>query len=257
MQDKAQTSDRQPNTRGKTRKIVFRTLGAGLLFSVFMIVVSSAAISRAAKGRVYDSIEDIPKRKVGLVLGCSKRLADGRGNLFYAHRIAAAALLYRNGKVDYLLVSGDNHIATYDESSDMKNSIAALGVPTNAIYCDYAGFRTFDSVVRAQKVFGEDEITIISQQFHNERAIFIARAKGIDAIGFNANAVDAFNGFRTKMREHLAKVKAVLDVYLFRTRPKFLGETIVIGDGAVAPVNHAQPLRQASPESSSDPAPQE
>lgn len=257
MQKGDHQTEKNPESRGRLRKIVFRILGAGLLLSVLMILVSSAAISRAAKGRVYDSIEDIPKRKVGLVLGCSKRLADGRGNLFYTHRITAAALLYRKGKVDFLLVSGDNHIATYDESSDMKNSIAALGVPTNAIYCDYAGFRTFDSVVRAQKVFGEDEITIISQRFHNERAIFIARAKGIDAIGFNANAVDAFNGFRTQMREHLAKVKAVLDVYLFRTRAKFLGEKIAIGDGPVAPVTPAQPLHRASPESPSSPAPQE
>jgi SanA protein len=217
-------------SRRRIRKIVFRILGLGLLFSFVMIIVSSCAISRAAKGRVYDSVKDIPKRKVGLVLGSSKHLADGSGNLFYAYRVAAAAELFRSGKVDYLLVSGDNHVATYDESSDMKNSIATLGVPTNAIYCDYAGFRTFDSVVRAKKVFGEDKFTVVSQRFHNERAIFIARAMGIDAIGYNAQEVDAFNGFRTKLREKLAKVKAVLDVYVLRTKPRFLGEQIAIGE---------------------------
>ena len=224
-----------PVTLIKKRVMAFRILGLCILLAFGLLFGSSLAISSAAKGRTYDSVEEIPKRRVGLVLGCSKHLADGRVNLFYANRVAAAAALFRGGKVDYLLVSGDNHIATYDESSDMKRSIAALGVPTNAIYCDYAGFRTLDSVVRARKVFGEDTITVISQRFHNERAIFIARASDIDAIGFNSAEVDSFNGFRTKAREQLAKVKAVLDVTVLRTKPRFLGTQIAIGEKVEQP----------------------
>ena len=97
------------------------------------------------------------------------------------------------------------------------------------VYCDFAGFRTLDSVVRAKAVFGQTNITVISQEFHNQRAIYIARHNGMDAIGFNARAVDSYNSFRTKLREQFARVKTVLDVNLLRTRPKFLGPRIELG----------------------------
>ncbi len=105
----------------------------------------------------------------------------------------------------------------------------SLGVPTEKIYCDFASFRTLDSIIRAKEVFGQAQLTIISQKFHNERAIFIAQHKGLNAIGFNAEEIDAYNGFRTKCREQLARVKAVLDIYVLHTKPKFLGDQIGIG----------------------------
>lgn len=217
------------NRSDRVRRNTARFLGTGILISAAMLMLSSLAVSKAARGRLYDSAADIPKRKVGLLLGCAKTLRDGRENLFYTYRVNAAAELYRSGKVDYLLVSGDNHIASYDESSEMKDSLIQRGVPADAIYCDYAGFRTFDSVVRAKRVFGQSRVTVISQRFHNQRAIFIARANGLDAIGFNAQSVDRFNAFRTKVREQLAKVKALLDVAVLLTEPHFLGDPIVIG----------------------------
>ena len=131
--------------------------------------------------------------------------------------------------MEYLLVSGDNRKKDYDEATDMKESLIRAGIPANLIYCDFAGFRTLDSVVRAKEVFCQKQVTIISQEFHNQRAIFIAAHYGIDAIGFNADGVDAYNGFKTKCREQLARVRTLLDVYLFRTSPKFLGERIEIG----------------------------
>ncbi|MEI6149964.1 MAG: ElyC/SanA/YdcF family protein [bacterium] len=193
---------------------------------------SGALIRTAAQGRTYSDVSAIPHRKVGLLLGCSRRLSDGRANLFFAHRVAAAAQLYKARKVDYLIVSGDNHMAGYDEATDMKRALVAAGIPEQRIYCDYAGFRTLDSVVRAKEVFGQTAVTVISQEFHNRRAIYIARSQGIDALGFNAKEVDAFNSFRTKVRERFALVKTVLDVCLLGTHPKFLGPRIEIGEDA-------------------------
>ena len=193
------------------------------------IVASSALINRAAQGRTYSDIGAIPHRRVGLILGCAKIMPDGGTNQFFRYRIAAAAELYRAGKVDYLLVSGDNHIRAYDEAKDMKDSLAELGVPRERIYCDYAGFRTLDSVVRAHRVFGQNQIIVISQEFHNRRAIFIARHRGVDAIGFNAAEVDAYDSFTTRCREQVAKLSAVLDVYVLRRGPKFLGPAVPIG----------------------------
>ena len=210
----------------------------GILLSLISILYAGSAIGKAAKGRTYEDASTIPYRRVGLLLGCSQRLPDGRRNLFFSTRTTAAAKLFKAHKVDYLIVSGDNHVAGYDESTDMKMALAKAGVPSERIYCDYAGFRTLDSVVRANKIFGQTNVTVISQEFHNQRAIYIARHKGIDAIGFNAADMDSYNGFRTRFRELFARVKTVLDVRVFRTRPKFLGSPIEIGHGV--PQSHTR-----------------
>ena len=111
----------------------------------------------------------------------------------------------------------------------MKNALLEKGVPAERIYLDYAGFRTLDSVVRAKEIFGQDRITVDSQRFHNERAIFLASHHGIDAIGFDAQEVDMRYSFKTLCREQFAKVKAVLDIYLFRRQPHLLGQRVAIG----------------------------
>ena len=191
------------------------------------VLASAAMVHFAAQGRTYADSALIPQRDVGLVLGCSRYLADGRGNMFFKNRIAAAAALYNAGKVGALIVSGDNHTATYDEATDMKNALVKAGVPAENIYCDYAGFRTLDSVVRAKQVFGQTRLTVVSQHFHNQRAIFIARHHGIDAVGFDAAEVDIRNAFRTKFREQFARVKTVLDICA-GTNPKFLGAPVEI-----------------------------
>jgi SanA protein len=191
--------------------------------------IATRLVNREARGRTYADVKRIPHRRVGLVLGCSQYVERRWENPFYTNRIAAAASLYRASKVDYLIVSGDNHRAGYDEPSDMKLSLIRAGVPAERIYCDYAGFRTLDSVVRVQQVFGQQSVTIVSQAFHNRRAIFLARSRGIDAIGFNAADVDATSGFSTRVREQISKVGAVLDAYLLHRHPKFLGPKVVVG----------------------------
>jgi len=203
-------------------------LAGAAVVGAALVAAALIAIRRAAHGRTYDEVAAIPHRPVGLVLGCSKHLRDGRENLFFLHRVAAAAELFGAGKVDHLLVSGDNRTVDYDEATDMKEALVARGVPESRVTCDFAGLRTLDSIVRAKEVFGQTELTVVSQEFHNQRAIFIAGRRGIDAIGFNADEVDAFNSFRTRCREHLARVKAVLDVCVLGTQPKFLGEKIHI-----------------------------
>ena len=207
-------------------------------FAVALLLVAGAALAlagsaalvrRAADGRTYADVRAIPARKVGLVLGCVGRLADGQRNLFFTRRMQAAAELFHAGKVRFLLVSGDNHVCTYDETTEMKTELIRLGVPAERIQCDYAGFRTFDSVVRAKEVFGETELTVISQQFHNERAIFIAQHRGLDLIGYNARDVGAARGVLIRLREQLARVRTVLDVFVLPTKPHFLGPKIQIG----------------------------
>ena len=208
-----------------------------LLFAFYVLVALCVAsllaarivIARAAKDKSYSNVSLIPYRRVGLVLGCPKRVFGGWSNPYFENRIAAAAELYHRKKVLYLVVSGDNHVQGYDEPTDMKNALIDRGVPVDRIYLDYAGFRTLDSVVRVKEIFGQHSITIISQKFHNQRAIFLADHHGIDAIGFDAPEVASRYRFKTVFREQFAKVKALLDVYLFRKQPHFLGRKIVVG----------------------------
>ena len=177
----------------------------------------------------YENVAAIPQRKVGLLLGTIKVLKNGRVNRFYQYRLEAAVALYKAGKISYILVSGDNSTENYNEPEVFQADLIAAGVPPERIYLDYAGFRTLDSVVRCDKVFGERSFTVISQPFHNERALFLADAYDLDAVGFNAKEVALRLGFKVIVREYFARFKAFLDIYIFHTSPKFLGEPIPIG----------------------------
>lgn len=181
-----------------------------------------------AKDRVYSKVNEVPKNKVGLLLGTSKYVAQGRVNLYYAHRIDAAVALYKAGRIEYILISGDNGNANYDEPTTFKNDLIIRGIPEDKIILDFAGFRTLDSVVRAKEIFGQHSYTIISQKFHNERAIFLADHLDVDAIAYNAKDVGKRYGLKIKVREFLARAKSSLDV-VFNVKPKFLGEQIKIG----------------------------
>jgi SanA protein len=200
-----------------------------LAVCLILLFVSNYWIISSTKNQLYTDVENTPARKVGLVLGASKKTIRGTDNLYFSYRIQAAYGLFRAHKVQYLLVSGDNHIKGYDEPSDMREALIALGVPDSCIILDYAGFRTLDSVVRCNEVFGEDSITIISQEFHNQRALFIANKNNIKAIAFNAQEVNKNYSFKTRIREYFARVKCVLDIYVLYTSPKFLGKKIKIG----------------------------
>jgi len=192
------------------------------------VLTCNLAVTQSYTSRIYNNLDNLPQNRVGLVLGTSKYLKDGGENLFFKYRLQAAADLYIAGKIDRVIVSGDNRVASYNEPREMRRELRKMGVPDNHIHLDYAGFRTFDSVIRCKEVFGQERFTIISQKFHNERALFIAGKKDIDAIAYNAKDVDLQSGFKTKMREILARVKVVFDLYVLDTQPKFLGEKIEI-----------------------------
>lgn len=207
-----------------------RLLAAGMAAALLVLAMNQWVV-RSEKGRVFTQVSVLPKNDVGLVLGCSKWLASGNPNPHFQSRMDAAAQLYHSGKVKHLLLSGDNHRVGYDEPTDMKESLLARGVPAEAMTLDYAGFRTLDSVVRAREVFGCTRLTIITEDFHAHRAVFLARHEGLDAVGYCSPVVDVRRSFRTRIREVGARVKAVADLYVLHTKPKFLGDKIEIDMG--------------------------
>ncbi len=198
-----------------------------LIIPVILVFLSNYSIEKNAENKTYSDSSEINKNKVGLVLGTAKKLKNGQINLYFQYRIDATVELYKKGKIDFVLVSGDNGNEDYDEPTDFKNELIKRGIPEHKIYLDYAGFRTLDSVVRAKKIFGKKSITIISQKFHNERAIYLAEKNGISAIGFNAKDITGKSGLKTQVREYFARAKVFFDI-LFGVKPKFLGKKIEI-----------------------------
>ncbi|WP_272151438.1 SanA/YdcF family protein [Tenacibaculum aiptasiae] len=198
-----------------------------VLFSLLIIIISNYSIENYAKGKTFSNASAIKKNKVGLVLGTAKMLSNGMVNLYFKYRIDATVELFKKGKIDFVLISGDNGNKSYDEPTDFKNELMKYGIPEDKIFLDYAGFRTLDSVVRCKEIFGQDKVTIISQKFHNERAIYLAHNHNIEAIGFNAKDVSGRYGLKVKLREYLARTKVFIDI-LFRVKPKFLGKKIEI-----------------------------
>ena len=197
------------------------------LIIVVSVLLFNLEISKSAKGKLYSDTGSIPFNKVGLLLGTSRLLANGYNNPYFTYRIQAAVKLMESGKIKYLIVSGDNSRKDYDEPTQMRADLLKEGIDSTRIYLDYAGFRTFDSMVRLKEIFNQDSVTVISQSFHNERAIYIASKEGIEAIGFNARDVSRNMGFRTQLREKLARVKVFLD-YIFGTKPRYLGDKVMM-----------------------------
>jgi len=211
-------------------KLFKKIIWTGLIFlglSVLFIFWANFKIENDTENFVTDSIAKLPNEKVGLLLGTSRILANGRPNPYFNNRIAAAAELYKSGKIENIIASGDNSRIHYNEPEDMKNALIRAGVPADRIYEDFAGFRTLDSVVRAKEIFGQASYIIISQQFHNERAAFLAQQNGIEAYGYNAKDVNKYAGFKTNLREKVARAKVFWD-FLFGVEPKFGGEKIEI-----------------------------
>jgi len=203
--------------------------GGLALVAVAVVVYANITAVWASRGRLFDGVEALPKTRIGLVFGTTDRV-NGLENLYFRYRIDAAERLWKAGKLDAIIVSGDNSSKYYNEPGKMKQALIERGIPAGRIVCDYAGLRTLDSVVRAKEVFGLDSIVFISQRFQNERAIYLAQANGMHAIGFNARNVATHAGLRTQLREIGARVRMWLDVHLLGTRPRFLGGKIPLPD---------------------------
>ncbi len=189
----------------------------------------SLIVSDNAAAFVYDDLENIPACNAAIVLGTARTLSDGRTNLFFDYRMEAAARLFHSGKVKVLILSGDNRVTDYNEPKIMRKSLLARGVPDSCMISDYAGLRTFDSMVRCREVFGQDRIIVVSQKFHNERAVYIGRKKGIAAFGYNApDPASTASKIKISFREFFSRIKCVMDIYLLNTKPRHLGSPINI-----------------------------
>ena len=194
-------------------------IAAGLLLvpliAVIFVVLCNLVIVQYSSGRVYDDVKDVPYREVGLLLGTSPNTANGAKNLYFTYRIDAAVELYKAKKIGRILISGDGREKNYDEPKYMRRHLIKRGIPANKITLDKKGLRTYDSVINAKKTYKLSEFTVISQRFHNERAIFLAGRRGMDAIGFNAKDAPNQKGkaaTKIKIREVLARVKVFADL---------------------------------------------
>ena len=185
-----------------------------------VVLLSNWWVVYNTRDQIYFDIRELPANDFGLVLGTSKFVRTGKENLFFRYRMEATARLWKEGKVKYLILSGNNDSEYYNEPVDMKRALVKLGVPEAVMTLDYAGYRTFDSVVRCKAVFKQGKITIISQNFHNARALYIGNHEGMKAIAFAAQDVPDGYSFRTLIREYLARPYALLDVYVFRPQPE-------------------------------------
>ncbi len=210
------------------RRVVRLMKWTGLFGLVIGLLVfaSDAWVSYRYASFRHQSLDQTDNFEVALVLGTGRNLGNGRINLYYKYRLEAAETLYKSGKVNYLLLSGDNGSIYYNEPMAMKRDLVARGIPAERIYLDYAGFRTLDSVVRCRAVFGQQRFLIVSQGFHTARAVHIARHLGMDAESFDAPSVAMSP--RMWLRERLARFKMTLDL-LWGTQPKFLGPRVRIG----------------------------
>ncbi|MDF7667732.1 ElyC/SanA/YdcF family protein [Orbaceae bacterium ESL0727] len=202
-----------------------------VFISLVVLLIGSAIgldywISYKTEPYIYHDENKLPYRAIGVVLGTAKYVRGGGINDYYRNRINGAIYLYTHGKVDYLLLSGDNALISYNEPITMRKDLIKAGIPKEVIVLDYAGFRTFDSVVRANKVFDANNFTIITQQFHCERAIFIAQAQGIKAQCFAVPTPKKMKLVR--IREMFARVSAFIDLYILNKEPKYLGPVIPI-----------------------------
>ncbi len=209
------------------RIVAFWVIVSLFALSVFALIAANRIIVTAAENKTFSDVYEIDNNTVGLLLGTSKYLKNNMPNQYFQHRIAAAVALFNAGKINAIVISGDNSRVNYNEPMDMKNELVKHGIPSEKIYLDFAGFRTYDSVCRMKEIFGQTKFTIISQKFHNERALYIAQKIGLDCIAYNAPDVTAHNGLKTRIRERFARVKVFVD-FIFNVKPKFLGEKIII-----------------------------
>lgn len=199
------------------------------IFSVIIlsIITFYISVSLYSKKYIYSSIEEVPYNDVALVLGTSKYLKNGKLNMYFKFRMDAAYELYKYKKIKFILVSGDNRNIYYNEPQQMREYLINLGVSKEDIFLDFAGFRTRDSIIRANKVFSLTNFTIVSQPFHNERAILIAKEQNINVIAYNANNVRKIYRIKQFPREFASRVLMFVDI-LTDKPPRFYGDSINI-----------------------------
>ncbi len=204
---------KNPNKRSKRIWQAIRRLLAAMLILPFLLLLgANLLVIYGSSAHLFDHPEEISWHEAALVLGTSHRVRDGGPNPFFHYRIATAASLYHEGKVGVLLLSGDHRTPWYNEPEQMRIHLKALGVPEDDIILDPAGLRTYDSVMRCREVFGFDRFVVVSQAFHNQRAVFIARYLGMEAVGLNAPDPEKNSGSSIHTREWFARVVLFRDL---------------------------------------------
>jgi SanA protein len=212
----------------KRKKILIISLGAAAALCLLgALIVSGVYLLVDSYGKYIHPVEKLPECKAALVLGCSPTVRNGRFiNSLFVARMNKAAELYLSGKVKVLILSGDNGRVTYNEPQEMRRALLKRGIPDSAIFCDYAGFRTLDSVIRADAIFGQRKIIVVSQTFHCARAIYLGRNLGVECYGLAADVrIPRRWLIRNTIRETLARCAAVADIIIGR-HPKFYGKRI-------------------------------
>lgn len=192
--------------------------------TVILLIVANIWVVNSTADKVFPNTEALPANDVAVVMGTANKLSSGKPNPFFEYRIKTAAELYHAGKVKYFIVSGDNRTRYYNEPIEMKKALIKSGVPDSVITLDYAGLRTLDTIVRCKEIFGQDTITIITQPFHCYRALFISNYYDMNAVAVMTEDPNPESGLKVYVREYFARAKAILDLYVFKTEPKHMGD---------------------------------
>lgn len=204
-----------------TKRFIKRWASAGLFLLVLTVVLSNRWVENSTYSYLYESWSLLPDNDVGLVLGTSPYRGDGKSSAEFYGRVRTAAELYQLGKIKHIIVSGANPDETYNEPRKMMRELVRLGIPEKDITMDFAGFRTYDSILRARQVFGLTHFTVITTRYHAWRALFIARKMNLNAVGYSAPiSVNGEMGARNPPREVMARTLAVFE-FLFGSHPDF------------------------------------
>ncbi|MEU6199346.1 ElyC/SanA/YdcF family protein [Streptomyces sp. NPDC047061] len=206
---------RLPRTRAGRRHLV-----QGVMAGCVLALLPATWLYVSTEGRLR-TVADVPRTDVAVVFGAG--LWDGEPSPYLANRLNAAATLYKEGRIKVVLVTGDNSRKDYDEPDAMRTYLTAHGVPGKRIVSDYAGFDTWDSCVRAKKIFGVDRAVLISQGFHIRRAVALCEAAGVTSYGIGVDAKHDATWYYGGTREVFAAGKAALDA-VFEPNPQFLGK---------------------------------
>ena len=213
------------------KRTVLTVFGLAIALIVTALYLSALVVNwridETANPLLFADLDLVPENDVGLVLGTSRNRGSGL-NEFYAHRIEAAADLYRSGKIRHIIVSGSNPSKYYNEPEVMRRDLIEAGVPAQSITEDRGGLRTLDSVVRAHKVMGQTSFTIISQRFHAARAVYIGTSRGLDVVAYCAQDASGPELLPARMREYGARMLAMWDLNVWDTQPQYLGQPVTI-----------------------------
>lgn len=204
-----------------SKRFIKRWGSAALFLLILVVVLSNRWVENSTKAYLYESWSLLPENEVGLVLGTSPYRSDGKSSAEFYGRVRTAAELYHLGKIRHIIVSGANPDETYNEPRKMMRELVRLDVPEKDITMDFAGFRTYDSIIRARQVFGLKRFTVITTRYHAWRALFIARKMNLDVVGYSAPiSVNGEMGARNPPREVLARTQAVFE-FLLNSSPDF------------------------------------